>query len=99
MCKDAGDLFAIDFVLGAAERYNANVRRAGGGHVLLWQRLVWFRPMLSTRTGSFPIGFRRGWSDWQKDLPAVLAWSKSEELSVIDLGGGAAEAMSLVKDA
>lgn len=55
--------------------------------------------MLTTRTGSFPIGFRRGWSDWQKDLPGLLAWAKGEGLTVIDLTGGAAEAMGAVKAA
>jgi sugar phosphate isomerase/epimerase len=42
--------------------------------------------MLVTRTGSFPIGFRRGWSDWQKDLPSTLEWAKANDLGVIDLG-------------
>lgn len=52
--------------------------------------------MLTTRTGSFPIGFRRGWSDWQKDLPSVIEWAKSEQLSVIDLGGDAATTLPQV---
>jgi sugar phosphate isomerase/epimerase len=39
-----------------------------------------------TRTGSFPIGFRRGGSEWQKDLPALLAWAKNNRIGVIDLG-------------
>lgn len=42
--------------------------------------------MLVTRTGSFPIGFRRGWSEWQKDLPSTLEWAKANDLGVIDLG-------------
>lgn len=42
--------------------------------------------MLSTQTGSFPIGFRRGWSEWQKDLPALLDWALDADLGVIDLG-------------
>ena len=45
--------------------------------------------MLSTRTGGFPIGFRRGWSDWQKDLPGLIAWAKANHLAVIDVGGDA----------
>jgi sugar phosphate isomerase/epimerase len=45
--------------------------------------------MLTTRTGNFPIGFRRGWSDWQKDLGAALAWAAESDLSVIDVGGDA----------
>lgn len=43
--------------------------------------------MFQTRTGSFPIGFRRGWSDWQKDITGLLAYAKSAGFSVIDLSG------------
>ncbi|PQV63350.1 Sugar phosphate isomerase/epimerase [Abditibacterium utsteinense] len=39
-----------------------------------------------TRTGNFPIGFRRGWSDWQKSLPALLSFAQENGFSVIDLG-------------
>ncbi|MBN9503365.1 MAG: hypothetical protein BGO01_20995 [Armatimonadetes bacterium 55-13] len=42
--------------------------------------------MLTTRTGGFQIGFRRGWSDWQKDLDGLIAWAKSNEMGVVDLG-------------
>lgn len=42
--------------------------------------------MLTTRTGAFPIGFRRGWSDWQKDLPSVLNWAKANNFGVVDVG-------------
>lgn len=42
--------------------------------------------MLKTRTGGFDIGFRRGWSDWQRDLPGTIAWAKTNNLGVIDLG-------------
>ena len=45
--------------------------------------------MFTTRTGSFPIGFRRGWSDWQKDLHGLVGWATSNEIGVIDLGGDA----------
>ncbi len=41
---------------------------------------------MNTRTGNFPIGFRRGWSDWQKDLPSLLRWAKENDLSAIDIG-------------
>jgi sugar phosphate isomerase/epimerase len=41
---------------------------------------------MNTHTGNFPIGFRRGWTDWQKDLPALLQWAKDNGLSGIDLG-------------
>ena len=39
-----------------------------------------------TRTGNFPIGFRRLWFDWHKDLPALIAWAKENRFGVIDLG-------------
>jgi sugar phosphate isomerase/epimerase len=45
--------------------------------------------MFTTRTGAFPIGFRRGWSDWQKDLDGLIAWAKANDIGVIDLGGDA----------
>jgi sugar phosphate isomerase/epimerase len=45
--------------------------------------------MLTTRTGGFSIGFRRGWSEWQKDLPAVISWALENDLGVLDIGGDA----------
>jgi len=42
--------------------------------------------MLSTRTGAFPIGVRRGWTDWQQDTNGFGAWCKQNELGVVDLG-------------
>jgi sugar phosphate isomerase/epimerase len=42
--------------------------------------------VLSTRTGNYPIGFRRGWTAWQKDLPALIAWAKENQFQVLDLG-------------
>jgi len=39
-----------------------------------------------TRTGSFPIGFRRGWSDWQKNLGAVISFAKANGFAGIDVG-------------
>lgn len=41
---------------------------------------------MGTRTGSFPIGFRRGGSDWQKkDLRGLAKWAKSSGFDHIDL--------------
>ena len=48
--------------------------------------------MLTTRTGGFSIGFRRGWSEWQKDLDALIAWAKANELGVIDVGNDPTDA-------
>ena len=42
--------------------------------------------MLHTRTGNYPIGFRRGGGEWQKDLPTLAVWAKENGLGVIDLG-------------
>jgi len=41
---------------------------------------------MNTRTGNFPIGFRRGWTDWQKDITSLIQWSKDNGLSGIDIG-------------
>ena len=49
-----------------------------------------------TRTGNFPIGFRRMWFGWQQDLDALLAWSVENRLGVIDLGGDAEKNGALV---
>ncbi len=40
---------------------------------------------MKTRTGQFPIGFRRGGGAWQEDLAALAQWAKQNELEVIDL--------------
>ncbi len=41
---------------------------------------------MKTRTGGFPIGFRRGWSDWQKDTAGMIAWAKQSGIEVVDPG-------------
>ena len=53
----------------------------------------------TTRTGSYRIGFRRGWSDWQKDLPALIAWARENGFGLIDLGSDADVSAPLVRDA
>ncbi len=55
--------------------------------------------MYSTRTGTFPIGFRRVWSPWQRDLPTLLAWTKQAGFSFIDLGNDADTIGQAVLDA
>src|SRR4051812_18311061 len=42
--------------------------------------------MAKTLTGSFPIAFRRGWIDWQKDLNGVIAFAKANGFEAIDVG-------------
>lgn len=39
-----------------------------------------------TRTGGFPIGVRRGWGGWQRELDAFLAWAKTNRFAFVDLG-------------
>ncbi len=41
---------------------------------------------MKTRTGGYPIGFRRGWSDWQKDTAGMIGWAKENGLEVVDIG-------------
>jgi hypothetical protein len=48
--------------------------------------------MLTTRTGSFPIGFRRlRFSPWQRDSVALAAWAEKNDFGVVDLGPDANE--------
>ena len=41
---------------------------------------------MKTRSGNYPIGFRRGWGDWQKEINKLIAWTQQNDLEVIDLG-------------
>ena len=41
-----------------------------------------------TRTGGFPLGFRRGGGEWQRDLDVLLAWSRENGFALVDLTGG-----------
>jgi hypothetical protein len=40
---------------------------------------------MQTRTGNFPLGFRRGRGDWQQNLAALLEWTTNNNLEVVDL--------------
>src|SRR4051812_23448825 len=53
--------------------------------------------MATTQTGSFPIGFRRGWSDWQKNLTTLASWAKSQQFEAIDLGAVKPEDVQTLK--
>jgi sugar phosphate isomerase/epimerase len=54
---------------------------------------------MATRTGSFPIGFRRAGAEWQKDLSKLAKWSKQAGFDVIDLTSRAtAEEIKTLKD-
>ncbi|MGC9349288.1 MAG: sugar phosphate isomerase/epimerase family protein, partial [Anaerolineae bacterium] len=54
---------------------------------------------MKTRTGSFPIGFRRGVSQWQQDLDGLIAWAKEVDMEVIDLHRDADTTAKAVLDA
>jgi sugar phosphate isomerase/epimerase len=54
---------------------------------------------MKTRTGQFPIGFRRGGTDWQKDMASLIAWAQSNELECIDLGKDAPQSGKTAIDA
>lgn len=53
--------------------------------------------MFTTRTGNFPIGFRRG-GGWQKDVAALIGWARDNEFAAIDLGRSHAD-VEAVKNA
>ena len=48
-----------------------------------------------TRTGRFPIGFRR-FGGWQKELEPLIAWAKENRFGVIDIGRDAADIAATV---
>lgn len=54
---------------------------------------------MPTRTGQFAIGFRRGWSDWQRDLSALAQWAKESGFEAMDLGRITAEDAQTLKEA
>jgi len=53
---------------------------------------------MGTRTGQFPIGFRRG-GGWQKDLGSLCAWAKGQGFDTLDLGKGTPEDLAVLKKA
>jgi sugar phosphate isomerase/epimerase len=55
--------------------------------------------MAKTRTGSFPIGFRRGWIDWQKNLANVISFAKTNDFEAIDVGDLPADQIKPILDA
>lgn len=55
--------------------------------------------MAVTRTGSFPIGFRRGWSAWQKDLADVVSFATKNDFACVDLGAVPEADLKQVRDA
>jgi sugar phosphate isomerase/epimerase len=54
---------------------------------------------MGTRTGNFPIGFRRGGGDWQKILGTQAKWARQAGFDAIDLGKATKEDVSALKKA
>jgi sugar phosphate isomerase/epimerase len=55
---------------------------------------------MGTRTGNFPIGFRRGWSDWQKKSVKGLAdWAKANGFDLLDLMNVTLDDLQTLRDA
>jgi sugar phosphate isomerase/epimerase len=54
---------------------------------------------MTTRTGGFSIGFRRGWSDWQKNLKALTQWAAGAGFEAIDLGRATRDDVNVLRDA
>jgi sugar phosphate isomerase/epimerase len=55
---------------------------------------------MQTRTGNFPIGFRRGWSDWQRqELQPLAKWAKQSNFEAIDLGKVTSADAATMRDA
>ena len=40
---------------------------------------------MNTRTGNFPIGWRRVRFAWERDMEGMIAWARANDLQVIDL--------------
>jgi len=55
--------------------------------------------MAQTRTGSFPIGFRRGWSDWQRDLGGLIGFAEANDFAFLDFGPAPVEDLRRVLEA
>src|SRR5262245_9556200 len=55
---------------------------------------------MRTRTGNFPIGFRRGWGDWQRgDVSRLARWAKQAGFTHLDLGWATAGDIQAVREA
>ncbi|HLV34778.1 MAG TPA: sugar phosphate isomerase/epimerase [Spirillospora sp.] len=54
---------------------------------------------MKTRTGNFPIGWRRRNFDWEKNLDSMIEWAKANELEVIDVGRDGETSAKTVVDA
>ena len=44
-----------------------------------------------------PLGIRRGWSDWQKNLDALASWADANGIETIDLGEVTADDLAILQ--
>lgn len=54
---------------------------------------------MQTKTGSYGIGFRRGWSEWNRDLDGLVKWASENGFACLDVGNDAPAAAPVVKGA
>jgi sugar phosphate isomerase/epimerase len=54
---------------------------------------------MHTRTGNFPIGWRRRNFAWEQDLNKMIVWAKANDLSVVDVGRDGETSAKAVVDA
>ncbi|MBZ0303509.1 MAG: sugar phosphate isomerase/epimerase [Anaerolineae bacterium] len=54
---------------------------------------------MNTRTGNFPIGWRRRNFDWEKNMDPMIAWAKANDLGLIDVGRDGETSAKAVIDA
>ena len=40
---------------------------------------------MTTRTGNFPIAFRRGWGDWTRNLSSLAKWAAENKFEALDI--------------
>lgn len=57
------------------------------------------RRMAHTRTGSFPIGFRRLRSEWQQDLGRLIEFARENDFPLVDVGPVEADDLRRILDA
>ena len=54
---------------------------------------------MPTRTGGFACGFRKGWTDWQKDINGLAKWAAETGYEAIDLGAPSADDIAALTNA
>ncbi len=55
-------------------------------------------PILKTHTGYFPIGFRRGGSDWQNNIRSLISWAQENQFAFMDLGNDADQYLAITEE-